>query len=372
MALNKKDLVFGILYIVLGKQIYLWLSNMGIGVRFNNHHPGQCKIVPGLQCGAEKISVSRSGLAFITNGHRAFTNCNTSFVKGSIYLFDFNNPENGVLKLDIKKTPSKEFLETFDPHGMDIYENGGNLAKVYVINHANNNESVEVFQYDFNAPGQLVYVSTIQNENFVCLNDITLINEHEFYVTNFAKYCHSDYKIFPIFEIFFGMNTGNILYYKQGHTAIAAQGSVMNGIAKSPDEKFIYCVSQGLSIVIVYKRGNGGSLKLVKQIALGYSPDNVYVDQQSGNMFIGLHKDTWGYIKLGTNKTEFTSAAALKIEVPTNYEWRNTKVTEILHDNGKDFVSVVSSAVHYNGQYLFGTVFHKLGYCVVKGKRKFP
>ena len=146
----------------------------------------------------------------------------------------------------------------------------------------------------------------------------------------------------------------------------------MNGITKSPDEKFIYCVSTGSSIVSVYKRGNGGSLRLVKQIALGYSPDNVYVDQQTGDMFVGIHKHTWGYILFGSNQTEFTSASALKIAVPSNYEWRNVKVTEILHDDGEAFVSVVSSAVHYNGQYLFGTVFHKLGYCVAEGKRKFP
>ena len=39
------------------------------------------------------------------------------------------------------------------------------------------------------------------------------------------------------------------------------------------------------------------------------------------------------------------------------------EVEEVLRTDGKGFVSGVSSVVHYQGQYLFGTVFDKLGYC---------
>jgi len=186
MALTKKDLVFGIMYIVFGKQFHLWLCGKGVNVRFINHRPGDCKVLPDLQCGSEKISVTSNGLAFITNGFADATNCNKDFLRGNLYLFDFNKPDQGAKRLQMKNV-SKEFLENFDPHGMDVFEVNG-VVKLYVVNHLDDFDTIEVFQYSSEHPTEVHHVSTIRNDLFNCLNDITIIDEDEFYATNFVKF----------------------------------------------------------------------------------------------------------------------------------------------------------------------------------------
>lgn len=361
MALNKKDLVFGILYIVLAKQLHLWFANKGVGVQFINHYPGNCRIVPGIQCGSEKISVTKDGLAFITNGLRMGSNCNPDFLKGGIYLFDFGFPDKNANKLAIKNV-SDEFLHSFDPHGMDTFiDKETNVLKLFVVNHANNKDSIEIFHYSNQNPTEIIHVSTITNDNFVCLNDITVIDNDEFYVTNFNKFCHSFYSdvLVPI-EFIFGLSTANVVYFKQGFSAIAAHGALLNGIAHSNDTNYVYVVSSAASSVTAYKRHNGGKLQHFKQIYVGYFPDNVHVENESGDLYVGQGKDFFGFSYLSVNQTNHVSSTVVKIESPLE---KGPKVTEILHDDGSNFIHSVSSAVRFNNQYLLGTVFHKLAYC---------
>lgn len=356
--MNKKDFLFAIFYVVLLKQLYNWLVSKGLGVHFNKHHPGQCHVIPGLQCGSEKISVMSNGLAFITSNNQLYTNCNKDLLKGKLYLFDFNQPEKGVLELNIKGLFN---TDQFDPHGMDILEDlVQGMAHIYVVNHANRTESVEVFRFHMNKREEVTYVKTIKDDNFVCLNDLVVISQNEFYVTNFAKYCHSSFKFLIGFEILFGLNTANILYYRQGRSTVVQYGSVLNGIAA--DDKHVFAVSTAAGAVIVYERLAKGQLKRIKMIQVGYSPDNIYYERTSGDLFVGYQKTIFKHFALAENRTDYSSASAVKIS-RTGDNWRRAKVTEILHDSGKNFIHGVSSAVHYKDSYLFGTVFHKLAYC---------
>lgn len=352
------------MYIVLAKQVYLWLVNKGLGVHFNSHNPGNCRIVPGLKCGSEKISVSASGLAFITNGQNSLTNCNETFTRGSIYLFDFNFPGKNPKVLIIRNLPSKDFIDTFNPRGIDVYEGiEKRKIRLYVINLGNNKNSIEVFEFYLNQPSELYHVETLQDKNFVCLNDLTIISEDEFYVTNSIKYCHSSIKYLAHFEMIFGFNTANILYYKQGYSAVVAYGSSFQGITLSTDNRYLYCVSSASSAVNVYNRTIGGAVKLLRQIKVGFMPDKIHIDPTTGDLYVGLIKETFGMFMLASNLTEYSSASALKLELPPNKDPRGIKIREIFHNNGKGFLGVVTSAVHYQGKYLFGTLFDKLAYC---------
>lgn len=361
MALNKKDLVFGIMYIVLAKQIHLWLTNKGFGGKFINHYPGKCTTIEGIKCGSEKVIVTNDGLAFITNGLKLGTNCNKEYLRGEIFLFDFATPQKNVIKLNIKNV-SGEFIRSFDPHGMDILEDDSNDSiKLFVINHAYQNDSIEIFQYFRRSPSELTHVSTIHSEKFVCLNDITVIGKDEFYVTNFNKFCHSPYSKFLIpVELIFGLSTSNVVYFNQGFSAIAVHGSLLNGIAHSKDKDFIYVVSSATSSVTAYKRHNGGKLEHFKQIHVGYFPDNVYVESESGDLYIGQGKDFFGFSYLLANETSYVSSSAVKVVSPLE---KHPKVFEVLHDDGSNFIHSASSAVRFGKQYLFGSPYDKLGYC---------
>ena len=175
--------------------LYFFLATRGVGVHHNEHFPGTCKTVPGISCGSEQIAVAKGrqneGLAFITNGLKAMSRCNKDSTPGNIFTFDFKTPDKGVLKLKIIPIPGGTFdQDAFEPHGMDILENDvDNKIELYVVNHAKNIESVEVFEYDPNLVGTLQHVRTILDPNFICINDLTMVAKNIFYITNWMKFC---------------------------------------------------------------------------------------------------------------------------------------------------------------------------------------
>ena len=135
--MNLRGAILVVLLTVAFRYLYFWLVGHGVGVRYHEHFPGKCHVVPGVDCGSEKIVVTEDGLAFITSGYKGLTRCNLNYLKGNIHTFDFVNPSEGALKLDIQ--PSDSFsVDDFEPHGMDLLENKADgTIQLYVVNHAN-------------------------------------------------------------------------------------------------------------------------------------------------------------------------------------------------------------------------------------------
>ncbi|XP_066924139.1 serum paraoxonase/lactonase 3-like [Clytia hemisphaerica] len=343
------------------RSLYLWLVARGVGVHFNEHHPGQCSVIPGISCGSEKIVVakrnSNQGLAFITNGFKGFTRCSKETTQGNIYTFDFKNPDVGAVKLNIDHS---EIWQSFDPHGIDLVENEkDNTIKLYVVNHAKLTESVEVFLFDPQQPKSLKHLNTIRDKSFVCLNDITMLNENEFYVTNWIKYCHYP-MVVPALELFLGVETGSVVYYDGNKGEVIERGQGLNGIAQSKDSKQLLVVSCSTTFLHVYEISNSPSkLKLIEKIDLIYYGDNIYTDFLTGDYYVGVQKKVIKLLLAVKNQTRFAPSTGVRVHQRNGvYE-----VEEVLHDSGRSFVHGVSSFVHYKNQYLLGTIFHDFGYC---------
>ena len=357
-----KTIIFTVLFAVLSRYVFYFLVKRGVGVHYNSHHPGHCRVVPGIDCGSEQVRVTKDGLAFITNGHRETNKCNVNFIRGHMYLFDFNHPENNVTQLKIEVSeidPPPLNLDAFDPHGMDILDDGENI-KLFVVNHANSKESIEVFLFDSNNR-RLKHLETITDEKFQCLNDLTAVSEKEFYVTNWKKTCYYP-SIFSIIEILGAFNTANIVHYKDGKSTIVAHGTGFNGIAQSKDGKEVVVASYSTTYVHVFDRQSGGGLRSKTKVNVGHFPDNINVDATTGDYYIGVMKHIFQFGSRAKNSTKVLSSAAIK--VTANDDWKKVDVREILHDEGRDFISGVSVAAHYKGQYLFGTVYDRLAHCV--------
>ena len=343
----------------VSKFFYFWLVGKGYGVHFYNVLPGPCRVVPGIECGSEKISVTRDGLALITNGLKLLTNCNKKYLRGNIYLFDFNHPEKNVTKLVIQGEAID--LKTFEPLGMDVYEDfTKDTVKLYVINLAI--DAVEVFQYDKNNPRVLKHLKTIIDNKFHCPDDITVIDENRFYLTNFHQYCHSEYEFLAAAEFFLQMNTAAVVYYDHTKSTVVADGeSFLNGITLSKDKSQILSVSTSTGQLLVYDRSeNNGKLHLRKGFYIGYHP--IFTDIFTGHLYVGTQKNPFEEVAVSLNKTEYCSATGIKLTTKSE-KWDDFDIEEVFHHDGKDFISDVSSVAYYKGHYLFGTVFHKLAYC---------
>ena len=281
-------------------------------------------------------------------------------MKGNISTFDFGKPSEGALKLNIQ--PSDSFsVDDFDPHGMDFLENKADgTIQLYVVNHAKGIESVEVFQYDSKSPKNLVHLHTIHDQHFVCINDLTLIDENKFYITNFLKYCYYPV-IIPIAEFYFGRETGTVIYHDNGKSKMVATCDSCNGITQSLDKRQVVVAAGSNTFLNVYEKvGEKGDLKLKERIDVAFYPDNLSTDHTTGDYYAGVQKQVAKLIAAAKNQTRVVTSSGVHVSKLHNGRYR---VEEVFHDNGRSFVQGVSSVVHYNGQYLFGTVFDKLAYC---------
>lgn len=375
-----KGAIFMVLLVVACKYLHEFLAMHGVGVHYNNHYPGQCRQVPGIECGSEQISVTRDGLAFITNGFKLLTQCNHKYTPGRIYLFDFNQPDMNAVPLEIVGGSLSLTRDpvAFDPHGMDIIDDGGELVKVYVVNHMNHKETIEKFEFNRNEPTKLKYVGTIRDDKFICINDLALLSEDEFYVTNWIKTCGYP-RFVTMLEIYLQLSTAEVVHYRKGHTAVVATGPGLNGVSLSKDRKKLLVAASSSLYLHVYDlpRVLSGDaavvvplLKLNRVVLIGHFTDNVYADHTSnGNVYYaGVHKQVHRVKFASENKTTALSSSAVR--VTANADWSKVDVEEVFHDNGWDLVKGVSAAVHYNGQYLFGTIFDKLAYCIEEERQQ--
>ena len=287
--------------------LYMHLVGGGVGVRFNTVKPGPCRVIPGITCGSETIRVTEDGLAFITSEMRGYTKCNPQYLKGRIYLFDFNQPNENVTELNIKS----ESLKDFDPTGMDLIEENG-IVKLFVMNH-HPEASILVFEFDKKQRNELKHVKTIIDEKIVCPNSITLIDEKSFYFTNQGKYCRSHFFLVAA-EVVLGLATSTLVYYNSGRTVVVVQNeNWMNGVTLGEEQKRLYTVLTKAGELLEFDRLENNSLNLLKRYDIGFQPNNIIYDRSSNAFYVGTEKTHIYQFLTAMNLTEHSTAAGVKI-----------------------------------------------------------
>ena len=197
---------------------------------------------------------------------------------GSIYMLDMNNVLNGPVKLlmddeYIKLNPD------FNPHGISYWENDKGVIFLYVICHWRKSDSIEVFQYNPDTLS-LKYSHRIEHEQLQFLNNIIIINEDEFFATNWKYFENS---ILHTIEQFLRLPITKTLHYSKEKVTVAASGLAgANGINISKNKKlfhyfivifnyyfyyrYIYVANSLKSELIVYKQNEDNSLTIVQVI----------------------------------------------------------------------------------------------------------
>ena len=342
-------------------RVYFTLVERGVGVPVFNHYPGKCRVVSGLECGSEDVAVTKDGLAFISNGLRALPTCNYTLHKGSLYLFDFKNPDANVSRLEIiSKTLD---FDKFQPHGLSVWENNEILKiSLFVIDHGLENDVVHIFEYDKSKPTKLFHKETIKDQSFVCLNDLIAIGPRSFYVTNYSGFCKVS-SAAVVFEHFLKIKSGNVVFFDGEKGRIVISGlAISNGINISPDAMYICAAAMASDNLLIFKRDfETNNITLIKEIELMTSPDNVEVDKDSGDIYIGAHKN-YKLFFATYNGTFAAPSQVIRVRCP-HENWDKCSVIEILSSDGIDFVRGSSVAHFHKGGLLIGTVYHRLGYC---------
>ncbi|XP_033741934.1 serum paraoxonase/arylesterase 1-like [Pecten maximus] len=322
------------------------------------HAPGPCVSLEGADGGSEDLTILPSGLALISSG--IYPN-----KQGRILLLDMNESSPTVTEAQIRGTGLD--MATFNPHGLStwINPNTGEIT-LMVINHVPGEERVEVFRYQCDSKS-LVHLKSITSSLW-------------------GKYFTFRKPLLRKIEHDLMLPLGEVMFYDGVSARSVAKGLLIpNGINKSPDGRFLYVANSGTSQVKSYEILDNNDIKFMENIFLDTTLDNIEVDRQSGDLWIGCHPRYHQIIKhdaqyggtiTPSQKTEaITLPAKEQQSLPSLAEksqilklatsgGRFTDVVEVYLDPGTKMTGSTAASI-YKGRMLGGTLATQLMLCDV-------
>ncbi|NP_001004542.1 serum paraoxonase/arylesterase 1 [Danio rerio] len=311
-----------------------------------------CHLIKGIECGSEDITIIDDGLAFLSTGVKAPGLPFCSDDPGKIYTLNLLDSEPKIKALSIKGDFDQD---TFNPHGISVYtDDKDGTMYLFVINHPRGNSQVEIFEFvkDEHA---LKYIKTIEHELLHSVNDIVAVGTESFYATNDHYFSN---EILKIVENFFTLPWCDVIYYSPETVQVVADGFLLaNGINLSLDKRYLYVSDVLKHTVTVLEIKKNTVLSRVKEINVGSLADNIELDRESGDLWIGCHPNGFKFM-LG-DPNDPPGSEVIKIE---NIHSEKPLVTQVYSDNGSVIIGS-SVAAPYRGKVLIGTVYHKVLLC---------
>uniref|UniRef100_A0A0M3I0Y6 Arylesterase n=1 Tax=Ascaris lumbricoides TaxID=6252 RepID=A0A0M3I0Y6_ASCLU len=233
---------------------------LDLNKRVYNHSPGSCRIVRDVENGSAGIEYIREfDIALITSGYAKSRGVQA--VTGQVLMYDFSEKggryETKKLKIQGVTLDRKSFV----PHGISSFVSKGRVS-VYITSSRPGNHTVEVFQFNKERL-TLVHRKTIADSKFNNLADIAVVGADRFFVTNFV---FANKRWMQLIELALQSSFGSIVYY--------------DGKKSSYLEKLF---------IRVYKVRKDMSVEHQIDIHLLSSPNKVFVEYETGDVWVALH-----------------------------------------------------------------------------------
>ncbi|KAG8010148.1 Serum paraoxonase/arylesterase 2 [Nibea albiflora] len=319
-----------------------------------NHLPN-CVTLKNLDYGSEDITILGNGLAFISTGLR-FPGMPSSDVTSKIFALDLKDPRLKPVEL---RMPRSFDLDSFNAHGISVYiDPTDGTIYLFVVNHPHHKSQVEQFKFledDFS----LLHVKTIKHELLYSVNDIVAVGVEAFYATNDHYFTHPILK--GLVEPFLALPWSNVVYFSPEEVKVVSEGYYSaNGINISPDKGHVYVADVLDHNVHVLERKEDNALVSVKSVAVGSLCDNIEVDPETGDLWLGCHPNGWKLFMFDVKDPPGSEVIHIQ-----NIHSDQPVVTQAYADNG-EVIMGSSVAAPYGGKLLIGTVFHKALCCDLK------
>ena len=301
------------------------------------HFDGECEEISEI-VGAEDITMIGDGFALISSDdRRSYLNGNN--IQGNIFLYDVNQ------KQLINLTPSLDF--EFHPHGISTLDLDDGTVQVAVVNHQTGNHSIEIFSLQ----GQsLTHRYTIKDKLLISPNDLVLVDDGVFYMTN------DHISMDPMKQKFYDymqISGSNVAFYDGNSFRIVARGLIYaNGINISHDGNSVYvaqCIGRTLSIFSRNLETN--ALDKERSIYLNSAIDNIELDD-AGNLWIGSHPKALAFARHQKKQKKLSPSQVIKITLNEDED-----IVEEIFLNDGESLSGSSVATIYGNQLLIGPVF---------------
>ena len=329
-----------ILFFLLIGFILKTMNDAGEFKTINPHFDGECRSIYGGD-GPEDITILKNGIALITSDHRWKTLAGEP-VQGNIFGYDLNDPQPELINLT-------ETLEIeFHPHGITVFEGDSANSVVYVVNHTSAGHSIEVFNLNRMI---LTHMKTITDPMLISPNDLVMVNESQFYVTN-DHGTRAEWT--KTIEDYLQLAMSNILYFDGECFRVVAENlKYANGINMSRDGSWIYAAETTGKRISIFKRDiTTNTLTFERSIYTDSGVDNIELDK-NGDLWIGAHPKLLAFTRHARNAENLSPSQVVKIFQNGNesYDWE-----EIYLDDGTP-LSGCSVAAVYKNHLLIGAVF---------------
>ncbi|XP_036902348.1 serum paraoxonase/lactonase 3 [Sturnira hondurensis] len=312
-----------------------------------------CHFIEGIENGSEDIDILPSGLAFISSGLKyPGMPCFAPDEPGQIFMMDLNEQNPRVQALTISDGFDKA---SFNPHGISIFTDKDHTVYLYVVNHPHMESTVEIFKFE-EQQRSLVHLKTIEHELLKSVNDIVVLGPEQFYATR----DHYFTSFLSLLEILMDLQWTYVLFYSPREVKVVAKGfNSANGITVSPDKKYIYVADvMDKNIHVMQIHGNW-DLTQLKVIQLDTLVDNLTVDPDTGDIWVGCHPNAMKLFFY--NPEDPPGSEVLRIQ---NVLSEKPRISTEYANNGSALQGSTVASV-YKRTLLIGTIYHKALRCVL-------
>ncbi len=292
--------------------------------------------------GAEDIAIDHStGTAFISSiKRREFVAGN--MIQGAIFAYNLEGKP-------VLRNLTANLKIGFYPHGISFYRAPDGRKYLFVINHPESKNYVEIFEFRNNT---LAHMETVGGDLMISPNDIAAVGPRQFYFTNDHGSASS---IGRSLEDYLQLSRSNVAYFDGKRLRIVADGfGYANGIWATDDGKRLYVATTTGKKFYAYDRSADGSLKLVSELLLGTGGDNIDIDS-GGVIRIAAHPKLLTFMKHAKDVKKKSPAQILEVikDGKGGYSYR-----EVYLSPGEE-ISAASVAAVYKKRLLMGSVFEE-------------
>lgn len=330
--------VLSALLVFLGAFVLYTFYSTGFFRTIKNRFDGELVKEIGLK-GAEDIVVSDDGTFAIISAtaRKEFPASKQEY--GGLYLMELTSGDFVIKHL------THDFGLPFAPHGISMYRSDS-IYTIAAVNHTVDAHTIEFFEL---ADGNLTHIRTEKSSQFISPNDIALLDEKRYYVTNDHAYEHG---LGRLLEDYGNLAISNVLYFDGQDFQIAADGiSFANGINYDVNRNLLFVASPRRFLIKVFESQKDGSLKFIEDIPCGTGVDNIEFDEE-GNLWVGCHPNLLHFTAYAKQKTDISPSEILKIEYRAKGDYTVTSV----YENDGSQLSATSVATPFNDLIFAGSV----------------
>ncbi len=343
--------LFLILLVAAGIWGYFFLQAAGYFLTIEPKVAGTCKAVTGV-VGVEDLTIDpETKIAYLSGYDRraAFAG---GEARGAIWSYDLNASDAQPVDL----TAGAGLL----PHGTSLYRGADGKKTLFVINHANKAQAIEIFDVE---AAKLTHRRTVTGPELVSPNDIVGVGTDAFYVTNDHAYPLGE--TMRTAEDYLRLRDTTVQFFDGQKFSAALSGiGGSNGINVSADGKSLYLSAASELTVYVYDRDPAtNALKQRAAVPVPGFADNIEV-MSNGDLLLGLHSKVLQLLEHVRDASKPSPSHVMHLKA----DGKGSFVPETIYYNPGDEISGASVGASIDKRLLIGAIFEpKILDCVWDG-----